>query len=66
MNEHLNNSVTLPDWLDHIIFNELGAVYNPDHFKFSYNLDHTKDDVLVYLSTYFQKNHAEAELNMYV
>ena len=66
MNEHQNNSVTLPDWLDHIIFNELGAVYNPDHFKFSYNLDHTKDDVLVYLSTYFQKNHAEAELNMYV
>ena len=66
MNEHLNNSVILPAWLDHIIFNELGAVYNPDHFKFSYNLDHTKDDVLVYLSTYFQKNHAEAELNMYV
>ena len=53
MNEHLNNSVILPAWLDHIIFNELGAVYNPDHFKFSYNLDHTKNDIFVYLGTYF-------------
>ena len=64
MNEHLNNSVTLPDWLDRIIFNELGAVYNPDHFKFSYNLDHTKDDVLVYLGTYFPRSYAEAYVIM--
>lgn len=64
MNEHLNNSVTLPDWLDHIIFNELGAVYNPDYFKFSYNLDHTKDDILVYLGTYFPRSYAEAYIIM--
>lgn len=64
MNEHLNNSVVLPAWLDHIIFNELGAVYNPDHFKFSYNLDHTKDDILVYLGTYFPRSYAEAYIIM--
>ena len=64
MNEHLNNSVTLPDWLDRIIFEELGAVYNPDHFKFSYNLDHTKDDILVYLGTYFPRSYAEAYIIM--
>ena len=64
MNEHLNNSVILPAWLDHIIFNELGAVYNPDHFKFSYNLDHTKDDILVYLGTYFPRSYAEAYIIM--
>lgn len=60
MNKHQDNSVDLPGWLDRIIFNELGAVYNPDHFKFSYNLDHTKDDVLVYLGTYFPRSYAEA------
>ena len=64
MNEHLNNSVVLPAWLDHIIFSELGAVYNPDHFKFSYNLDHTKDDILVYLGTYFPRSYAEAYIIM--
>lgn len=64
MNKHHNNSVTLPDWLDHIIFNGLGAVYNPDHFKFSYNLDHTKDDILVYLGTYFPRSYAEAYVIM--
>lgn len=64
MNEHLNNSVILPAWLDHIIFNELGAVYNPDHFKFSYNLDHTKNDILVYLGTYFPRSYAEAYIIM--
>lgn len=64
MNTQLNNSVVLPDWLDRIIFNELGAVYNPDHFKFSYNLDHTKDDILVYLGTYFPRSYAEAYIIM--
>lgn len=64
MNTQLNNSVALPDWLDRIIFNELGAVYNPDHFKFSYNLDHTKDDMLVYLGTYFPRSYAEAYIIM--
>lgn len=64
MNEHLNNSVILPAWLDHIIFNELGTVYNPDHFKFSYNLDHTKNDILVYLGTYFPRSYAEAYIIM--
>ena len=64
MNEHLNNSVVLPAWLDHIIFSELGAVYNPDHFKFSYNLDHTKDDILVYLGTYFPRSYAESYIIM--
>lgn len=64
MNKHHDNSVTLPDWLDRIIFNELGAVYNPDHFKFSYNLDHTKDDILVYLGTYFPRSYAEAYVIM--
>ena len=39
-------------------------MYNPDHFKFRYNLDHTKDDVLVYLGTYFPRSYAEAYIIM--
>lgn len=64
MDTRLNNSIILPDWLDRIIFNEFGAVYNPDHFKFSYNLNHTKDDILVYLGTYFPRSYAEAYIIM--
>lgn len=64
MNDQRLNNVILPIGIDNIIYNELGAVYNPDHFKFSYNLDHTKDDILVYLGTYFPRSFAEAYIIM--
>ena len=66
MNTYLHNTVILPNLLDNIIFNELGALYNPDYLKFRYNLKHTRDDVLVYLGTYFPRSFAEAYLIMHI
>lgn len=50
---------TLPEWIDDVIFNKLGAKYSPDHIKFEYNLNLNKDEVLAYLGTYFPRSYAE-------
>ena len=50
----------LPHWLDIALFGNLGAVYSPEYKKFEYNLDLDKDDVKIYLGTYFPRSYAEA------
>lgn len=51
--------VTLPEWLDNYIFNDLGARYcrsNSDMIV----IDWTPDKILNYLGTYFPRSYAEA------
>ena len=55
----MQNSVVLPQWLDNLIFEQLGAKYC------CYNADMTvidwdKNDVLNYLGTYFPRSYAES------
>ena len=50
----------LSKWIDSYIYDTLNATYNPDYVKYSYNLDRTKEEVLVYLGTYFPRSYAEA------
>ena len=55
----MQNSVILPQWLDNLIFEQLGAKYC------RYNADMTvidwdKNDVLNYLGTYFPRSYAES------
>ena len=54
-----NANCTFPKWLDDIIFNELGAKYSPDHNRFEYNLNLNKEEVLIYLGTYFPRSYSE-------
>ncbi len=56
----LNNEVSLPIWLDKFIYNELNAVYSPDHIKFEHNLELMDEDIKVYLGTYFPRSYAES------
>lgn len=49
-------SYELPQWLDDYLFEELGAVYMPDHNRFSYNLDLNIDENKIYLGTYFPRS----------
>ena len=46
------NSVTLPQWLDHLIFEELGAKSCRSNSDMTV-IDWDKKDVLNYLGTYF-------------
>ena len=48
-----------PEWLDNYIFNILKAKYSPDHVRFEYNLNLNKDEVLIYLGTYFPRSYIE-------
>lgn len=50
----------LPHWLDLLLFNNLGAIYSPEHKKFEYNLNHNSEDIKVYLGTYFPRSYAES------
>lgn len=50
---------TLPHWLDKFLFEELSAVYAPEHSRYEYNLDLTENEVRVYLGTYFPRSYAE-------
>lgn len=50
----------IPHWLDQLLFNNLGAVYQPEHKKFEYNLDNDSEDIKVYLGTYFPRSYAES------
>lgn len=56
----LKSHVQLPKWLDDYIFQNLGAVYSPDHNRFDYNLDLDKDENHIYLGTYFPRSFAES------
>ena len=51
----------LPEWLDNYIFNVLEAKYSPDYVRFEYNLNLNKEEVLVYLGTYFPRSYIETE-----
>ncbi len=50
----------IPHWLDLALFNNLGAIYSPEHKKFEYNLDTAIEDIKVYLGTYFPRSYAES------
>ena len=50
----------IPHWLDLALFNNLGAIYSPEHKKFEYNLDTNSKDIKVYLGTYFPRSYAES------
>ena len=56
----LKTDTILPNWLDRLIFDSLGARYEPDWEKFEYNLNLELDDLKVYLGTYFPRSYAEA------
>ncbi|MDR1912852.1 MAG: hypothetical protein LBQ52_10980 [Helicobacteraceae bacterium] len=58
--EILKTTATLPDWLDKYIYDELGAKFAPDHERYENNLDLNKEEVLIYLGTYFPRSYAEA------
>lgn len=53
-------SVQLPKWLDDIIYNEFGAVYEPRPQDVEYNPDQQFEFVQLYLGTYFPRSYAEA------
>lgn len=56
-----NQEITiLPEWLDNLIFNTLGAKYQPSHERYSYNLDLTSNEAKIYLGTYFPRSFAES------
>lgn len=57
--KELQKNVTLPQFLDKYIFNKLKANFAPDYTKFNKNLNHSKEDVLIYLGTYFPRSFAE-------
>ena len=52
-------SVQLPQWLDNLIFEQLGAKYCRSNADMTV-IDWDKDDVLNYLGTYFPRSYAEA------
>lgn len=53
------NSVYLPKWLDHLIFEKLGAKYCRSNSDMTV-IDWDKNDVLNYLGTYFPRSYAES------
>lgn len=55
----MQNSFTLPQWLDHLIFEELGAKYCRSNSDMTV-IDWDKNDVLNYLGTYFPRSYAES------
>ena len=52
-------SVTLPNWLDELIFETLGAKYCRSNADMTV-IDWDKNDILNYLGTYFPRSYAEA------
>lgn len=49
----------LPHWLDKKVFNDYQAIYAPEHERYEYNLDLNKEELKVYLGTYFPRSYAE-------
>ncbi len=54
------NSVTIPQWLDKIIYDDFEALYEPRPLEVVYNPDQPYDFVRLYLGTYFPRSYAEA------
>jgi SAM-dependent methyltransferase len=54
------SELTLPDWLDSFLFDELGARYAPDYVRYVYNLNLSKEEVKTYLGTYFPRSYTES------
>lgn len=54
------SKTVLPHWLDLLLFNNLNAIYSPEHHKFEYNLNNNFEDIKVYLGTYFPRSYAES------
>jgi hypothetical protein len=52
-------SVTLPNWLNELIFETLGAKYCRSNADMTV-IDWDKNDILNYLGTYFPRSYAEA------
>ena len=50
----------LPHWLDRYIFESHGAKYSPGHTRYEYNLDLSKEDIAIYLGTYFPRSYSES------
>ena len=55
----MQDRVTLPQWLDHLIFEQLGAKYCRANADMTV-IDWDKSDVLNYLGTYFPRSYAES------
>ena len=53
------SKTTLPHWLDKFLFEQLSAMYAPEHSKYEYNLDLKENEIRVYLGTYFPRSYAE-------
>lgn len=56
----MTNTITLPQWLDEIIYETFEAVFEPRPFDVVYNPDQPYDFVKLYLGTYFPRSYAEA------
>ena len=56
----MNKFVTLPSWLDKIIFEEFCAFYEPRPEEVKTNPDKDFDFAKLYLGTYFPRSYAEA------
>lgn len=55
----MDTSVYLPQWLDDLIFKEMGAKYCPQYSNMT-NIDDDKEKTLNYLGTYFPRSYAES------
>lgn len=55
----MGNTVRLPQWLDDLIFEQLGAKYCRSNADMTV-IDWDKNDVLNYLGTYFPRSYAES------
>ena len=55
----MQSNVTLPQWLDNLIFNQLGAKYCRSNSDMTV-IDWDKNDVLNYLGTYFPRSYVES------
>jgi len=58
--DKIKSETRLPKWLDKYIFENLQAKYEPDFEKFDYNLEHSTEELLIYLGTYFPRSFAES------
>jgi SAM-dependent methyltransferase len=58
--DRIKSETRLPNWLDKCIFDNLHAKYEPNYEKFDYNLEHSNEELLIYLGTYFPRSFAEA------
>lgn len=54
------NNITMPQWLDNIIYDDFNAIYEPRPAEVVYNPDQPYDFVRLYLGTYFPRSYAEA------